>query len=173
MLPWLKSADQIVIDDAKLQRTILKANHETEVQLLNLNHRRKLAEQKSQLQDLEFLLEIEIKRNEVNSSLEYVPILSGQTKSYSELWNDIEYLETAALLKNNTTLASEQINLLSLVRGEADKAGTPDELKGINACIEHIKNFMTIHAKASNKIAMMKHNKKAANEMQEAGLESR
>ena len=99
---------------------------------------------------------LEVKLSDIEVKKEFVPIAPGYTKQYKDLWNDHSYLTEVSRLKDVKCLTSESVELLSKMRNAADRAQTPEELCGVNACIKLAKNFLTISDKARYQLELKK-----------------
>jgi len=97
----------------------------------------------------------------------FVPIVGSDTRPYEVRWNSVEYLRSVEGLEENELWIGEIAEGLRRLRDIADRAETPDELKGYNAGIASLKRLLTLPERAKRQrgqIESMKEQKKTGYE---------
>lgn len=82
----------------------------------------------------------------------YIPVHRKDGRDFDELWRDESFLELVAGFRGNDTYISLVSYALRLMREAADNAKTPEELKGCNEGIKHIKELITWPVEARNRL---------------------
>jgi len=92
--------------------------------------------------------------------IKYVPLYADD-RPYSEKWADKSYLVTLSTLNTNKVFMGEVLNSLKNLRDHADKAETPEELKGCNCGIAIIKKLLMVAEIAKQRLRQMEAIEKA------------
>jgi hypothetical protein len=78
----------------------------------------------------------------------FVPIVGTDSRPYEERWADEAYLRTIEGFGGNGYFIGEVAEGLRRLRELADKAETPEELRGYNAGIASLKRLLTLPERA-------------------------
>ncbi len=82
--------------------------------------------------------------------IEYVPVALSDSRPIDERWRDQEYLRAVSGFSGNSTFACEVADALAACRDAADRAGTPEELRGIQVGVRLLRDLLTMPARAKN-----------------------
>lgn len=79
-------------------------------------------------------------------------ILTGQTLTYNEKWNNKPYLLEAKNIIRNDVFCTEVIERIRLLREQADIAENTDTLRGLQIGIKLLKSLLEVSANAKEQI---------------------
>lgn len=85
-------------------------------------------------------------KKEPEKKVEYIPVPSYG--NYSELWQNQIYLREVSNVTTTRVWTVEVTEALRMLRGCADTAESPDQLKGINNCIGIVKKMFLLNSVA-------------------------
>lgn len=88
----------------------------------------------------------------------YVPLM-GQVKSRNEQLDDVNYLAELVNIAGSTVWATEMTEAYSQCMALAEKAKSPDELKGILDCVRVLKVLAVMGHVAKSKLAQIKNSR--------------
>jgi hypothetical protein len=103
-------------------------------------------------------------KNSVKAEKVYCPVPSNDIRPFEAKWADREYLENVRAFQGNTIFIDLVARALSNARDQADRAQSPDELKGYVACIKEIKWLLTAPFQAKDVIDQLKQIEKTSKE---------
>lgn len=88
--------------------------------------------------------------------VEYVPVTLADARPHDQKWDDEAYLQGVKAFGVNEVYVGEVLHELSIVRELADRAATPDELKGCRAGIDALKRLLTLAPRAGGHLRGMR-----------------
>ena len=80
--------------------------------------------------------------------VEYVPVVLPDARPALQRWQDAEYLRAVAGFAGNSTFLLEVSDALAACREAADRAGSPDELRGVQVGVRVLRELLTMSARA-------------------------